>query len=561
MGGVRRLQTQTEAFWRDEYQVSDEEADLIASMILDANRPLRLEEFAATIIQKRFERDREASARQAKLSRLYQPMTTYAVGDQVMFSGADYRMGQVLAVRPGHNPKHGLFEVMQVRFEDGTQREFASAFPYTHPLNRPVEELLGIEDPNTTEAEMVRLYQSHVLRKLEAALTANEDFVSFDGLWLLRELLPEIHVGHLNLAEAMIYEAARPLAIHEMLPDLDLSKETSSEAQAFSFSHELGRDGRFDNIGTAEAPLWYLRALQPEAVHERPTVHRVAFRAQGGEYLGITMLDLIEQIGDELDEVAGATVSEGEILHCELCFAHLYAGTLPATARFLRRFDAAGHHFPITVVDDQSKRRFQAWVVPSERYVCGFSDWYAATGMCIGGQVTLMPAKEAGVFTIMMTATHSRRSEWIRSASVIDDRLVLQMQRTSIPVRCDRNMLIDVPDRQAIARLMSVNDQRNLSLAAVVRTAFEEMAKLSSGGAVHAKSIYSAVNLLRRSGAVPVFAELTRRACYTPLVDGNWALESGQDHSVYRTPADMYERTLSTRGDAIKDQVVQYQSK
>ena len=37
MGTVRRLETQTEAFWRDEYQVSAADEDLLASMILEGS--------------------------------------------------------------------------------------------------------------------------------------------------------------------------------------------------------------------------------------------------------------------------------------------------------------------------------------------------------------------------------------------------------------------------------------------------------------------------------------------------------------------------------------------
>jgi len=118
--------------------------------------------------------------------------------------------------------------------------------------------------------------------------------------------------------------------------------------------------------------------------------------------------------------------------------------------------------------------------------------------------------------------------------------------------------LTDVPDRQSVADLMARLAAQQLSLPALVRMTFEELAKLNSKGVVHAKSIYAVANMLRRTGAVPIFAELTRRACYDPVGDGFWAYEAALENTVYRTPDDMRERPLSTRGDLIKDQVVQY---
>jgi hypothetical protein len=161
-------------------------------------------------------------------------------------------------------------------------------------------------------------------------------------------------------------------------------------------------------------------------------------------------------------------------------------------------------------------------------------------------------------FEIAATPVRGKRSEWVRSAAVVDGRLVLQMQRATIGVRSDRNMLTDVPDRQSVADMMARTAAQQLSLPAVVRMAFEELAKLNSKGVVHSKSIYAVANMLRRTGAVPIFAELTRRACYDPVGDGFWAYEPALESSVYRTADDMRERPLSTRGDLIKDQVVQY---
>jgi hypothetical protein len=272
----------------------------------------------------------------------------------------------------------------------------------------------------------------------------------------------------------------------------------------------------------------------------------------------------VDEVGDELDDIEStlpreANGRESEGVHFEVSYPHLYAGTMPATARFLRLLPAEHHrHFPLTMVDSKTNQRFEAWVLPTARYVCGLGDWYASVGMCVGGQVSVVPLGAPLTFSLSVTPVRGKRSEWIRSASVVDDNLVLQMQRATVEVKCDRNMLTDIPNRQTIATLMARASQAQFSLSTIVRTAFEELAKLSGRGIVHAKAIYAIANLLRRTGAVPIFAELTRRACYDPVGDSFWAYDPSLEGTVYRTPEEMRERPQSRREDLIKDQVTQY---
>jgi len=559
MAAVRKLHAQTEAFWRDEYEVPEKDLDFVAGVILEAGRPQTIDALASAVILHRLQLEKEAAARQARSTHLYQPKGQYELGQELAFSAADYAVGRIVAVRPGHNPKYGPFSVIRVAFADGSpEREFVAGLDQPHPLNRPIEELLGGE-ADIDDAELVRSFGHYVARRLEPALAANSDFVSFDRLWFLRELMPEVHVGYLNLAEAMIYEAGHPLPAREILVGLELAAATSAEGQLFALNSALGKDERFDNVGMVEDPIWYLRALEPEAVFRPPEVLRPAYRATGGEYLGITMLDMVEEIGDELDDIETIPPREVEGVHFEVTFPHLYAGTMPATLKFLSLLPSDGRRrLPLTFLDPTADRRFQVWAVTEGRYVCGLSDWYTSVGMTIGGQVSVVPISEPLTFAISARPTRTKRGEWVRSASIANDALALQMQRVVVGVRCDANLLVDAPNREGIARLMARTESASLSLEGMIRRAFEELSKLSGRGIVHAKSLYSVANMLRRTGAVPVFAELTRRACYDPVGDGFWAYSPSLQSTVYHSPDEMRERPLSSRGDLIKDQVVQY---
>ncbi|MBN1401269.1 MAG: hypothetical protein JXA74_10560 [Anaerolineae bacterium] len=556
---IRRMRTQSEQFWRQEYEVSAEDLNLATGMILESGVPRGLGELAAQIIRERFRKERELAVQIANRGRIYRPMDRFGIGDEVIFSALDFRLGTVAEVRPGQNPRYGPFDVIRVSFESGEEREFAVGFDHEHPLNRPTETLVLDPVVDLDEESLIQLFEPYVRAKLEQALTEHSDFMPFGKLWFLKELLPEVHVGHLNLAEAMIDQAGQPVAATQILAELGLDLGGSSEAQLFAFNRALGEDGRFDEVSLGGKSLWYLRALEPEAVFQRPTVLRPAFKAVGGEQIGITLLDLVEKVGDELDDVSGISARPSTEISYEVTFPHLYAGTLPATDQFLRLVRSLpGDHFPISMVDASSDRRFQIWVLPAEKYMCGFAEWFEAVGMQVGGQITLAAATEPMTFTLTTVSSRSRRSDWLRSVSVAEGALVVQMQRAMVDIRCDRNLFMAVPDMPAVAAHMARVEAAGTPLPALIRRGFQELAKLSSRGLVHIKSLYSLINMMRRSGMVPIAEYLTHNACFDPVGDGFWAYDVALEGQTYETAEQMRERPLSTRADLVRDQVIQY---
>jgi len=562
MVAVRNLQTEIATFWRDEYDVSDDDLDLITGLMLEAGSPQALSVLVSTIITHRCQQERDAIALQARSGQIYQPKGHYEMGQALVFSRLEFALGRVVAVREGYNPKFGPFDVIRVSFEDGSaEREFASDFAYPHPLNCPAEELVLGKGPRMSDGELAQLFEQYVTPKLEATLEADEDFLFFDGRWFLRELVPDLRLEYLlNLAEAMIYEGGQPLAAHEMLPRLEIDVGATTEVQLFALNHALDEDERFDNVSIGEEPVWFLRSLEPEAAFHRPAVLNPAFRAVGGEWIGLTMLDPVEELGDELDSIEGALSHDVESVRFEVIFPHLYAGTMPATSQFLRMLPPVpSRHLPVTMIDARTGDRFDVWVLPHEHYVGGLDDWYKAVKMCVGGQVSVAPTEDPLTFTLSVVPARRRRSEWVRSASMVEGQVVVQMQKASVAVRCDRDMLLDVPDGEAIASFMVESEQAQISLRAVVQTAFEELAKLNDRGIVHVKALYSLANLIRRTGAVPVFAELTRRACYDPVGGGYWAYDPGLAGKTYHSPVEMRDRPLSQREGLVKDRVIEYQ--
>jgi len=552
------MRTQEAAFWQ-EYTPSEDDLDHLASVILEEGMPRSLDDLTSGLMLRLIQREKERAAKQVTDGEIYRPADRYAVGQQLVFTGREFAQASVTDTRPGVNPRYAQFEVIRVLFEDGTEQEYASGLDIEHPLNRPTEELVGGSMDDLTEEDLVAAYRQDVAAALEQVLSEQDDWVQFDGVWYLRELLPEFHVGHLNLAEAAIYEAAHPLPVNEMLGRLDLGLPGSRQAQLFSLNHSLALDSRFENVGTRTQQVWYLRALLPEAVFSRPAVHASPIVSTGDEYIGLTMLDIVEALGDELDSLPGARVGNDASLGFQVSFPHLHAGTMPASRRLLDLFEyEEGQHLQLTLIDARNRRTYTAWLLPEEGYIAGVDPWYKAVGMVVGGIVNVTPGDRPASLELSITQPRTSSSGWIRAAAVSDGALVIQNQLGRIGVRYDPATQIDVADRDAVARLMWQSQQTSRSLYGLVKAVFTELAKLSPQGVASCQAIYSAVNMYRRSGAVPVFAILTRNACFDPIGEGQWAYDGSLEGHIYETPDEMRERPLSHRGDLVRDQVVRY---
>ena len=560
MSGSVKLQSQTEAFWRDEYQVVDQDLDLVTSLILDAGKPRSADVLAAAIIMRRVKREQQALAQMAARGELYQPKSSYEAGQRLVFSARGFADGVVTDIREGYNPKYGEFSVIKVRFEDDSELEFASGFAYEHALNRPKEELLGTSDETVRVEDLVAACLPYVRDRLSAALEEHDEFLRFEDEWYLQELLPEVDEGYLNLAEALIYERDQPLAVSVILGALDLAEGASPAAQAFALNRALANDSRFDDVSLDDEPVWYLRQLEPAAVHLRPPVMDDPLRTEGGEFIGLSMLDLVEELGDELDDLPGMVFRELDEIAYDVTFPHLYAGTMPATQQLLRALNLAhsDRHARIKLVDANSGKEYPVWLVPTEDYVCGLEAWYSDAGMCVGGRVAVSIPGEPLTIAVSTQRARRSRNEFIRSAAAEGGTLTLQMQVASLSVEADRDTVIHIPSREEIAALMMTDRMRKLPLSEIVYHAFEELAKLGSSGTVHAKSVYSAVNLMRRCGSVPVFQELTRRACYDPVGNGEWVFEPGKKGLYYATPEEMRDRPQRSRDTAVQEPVAQY---
>jgi len=252
--------TATTGYWQS-FSVGEEDMDRLYELVLSVGKPVALRGLVRHVIAGRCEAEAKKIAADRKKGAPYQPSDSYSVGQKLSFAALGHRHGEVTSVRQGHNPRYGPFEVIQVQMENPSEtREFAAAFPEEHVLNLP----LAPEEEAPDVEELVLEYGPYVQERLLESLQQNPEFVSYDELWLLKDLLLDVHEGYRNIAEAMIDVTGAALPVEELLKEIDLPESADRSLKHFSLNYALSQDERFINVGTNEEPLWYLTRLAHE---------------------------------------------------------------------------------------------------------------------------------------------------------------------------------------------------------------------------------------------------------------------------------------------------------
>ena len=520
--------TQSEKYWGTGFRFSGADLTYLGEWVMDKGSPCTMDELVLALIEFRI-RQEDAQLRE-ELSKgvLYQPQEDFTVGQRVVFPAFDFAAATVVEVRPGANPEHGDFKVIRVQL-DGKRRtrEFAAALQTSHQLNLADggDALLGQAD-----APVPAVIKDTLAVDLDRRLTAHLQgdlanvFVQRNGHWLLQDMLADINVGHLNIAEALIEIASQPVTTAHLLNEFDLPSEASPEIRSFSLEYALQEDERFDDVGAVGQAQWYLRRLEPEAAVQVPELLRYAPDAYDRASLSADLLRLEVELGDEWSDGASELEFAAPRVTVVLTYPHRRSGTLPLSSRIAQLFPStSADRTMVTLVDGRWRQRFRGWVVRRSRYIVGLDKWFEEHKIPVGAYVTLEPGPEAGEVVVDIQPRRMRR-EWARMGRVDGDQLVFEMRKTPIACEYDELMVVDALGSEDVARLRRTPDLRATPLEELLDGVFLELLKLSPEGKVHAKTVYSALNLLRRIPPGPVFVALLNARRYQPVGDGFWSL-------------------------------------
>lgn len=514
--------TQSETFWKKEFAVDSDDLEHLYNLFLEHGSPRTIQELTVALIEGRCQREEATIRRELARGTVYQPQANYALGEQVVFPALDFAVGTVVGDREGHNPEYGDFRVIRVRLEGQEgEREFAAQLQQSHRLNLTPE----AENHLWSAEVLYKHYGATVQQQLLDHLSAGTEFAHFGDQWLPHVALVEVHVGHRNIAEAVLDVNNRPMSSDELLREIDLSTDASLSAQLFSLNYTLSRDSRFDDVGYEGQVLWFLRRLEPPEVIYPP--RRLLYTPHPYERGGLIedLLQLEREIDDEYTALIAPPVLAEDTMVVALNYPHRRVGTLPLMVRTRLFFPrGSSQHTRITFVDRSTGKEIPGWVVHKCNYVYGLEEWYKAHDIPVGGYVRLERTRDPLVVGVDYIPRRMRR-EWVRVANVEDGRLVFEMRKVPISCEYDELMVVGEADEAAVDELWVQTEEEGKAIFDVMCDVFPEIAKLSPQGTVHAKTLYSAVNIVRRCPPGPIFAELARQSCFQSVGGGYWTYD------------------------------------
>jgi hypothetical protein len=518
--------TLREDYWST-FELQETDFEFIYNHLLETETPLTTQELMATLVRERLRLEKIELERQRSTGgAIYYPKDDYKVNQNVTFPALGWRRARVDELRPGKNPELGEFNVIQVRFEDGEKKEFASGLQ-NHKLNQPVD---FTENDKSFDADLVlKVYGEDLSARIAADLETNPDFVRIAGKWFPRALLVDINPGHLNLAEAVLDMAGggpRPTA--DLMKEIDLPVSASPKLVEFSLDMAMQEDPRFDEVGPAGVMMWYLQRLEPEEVQRMPLWLRYSEIEYDRSLLTPAMLTLERELDDELTPSEGRLSNLNEV-QVRLIYPHLRAGTLPLSARIRHLFPTA-HETPrilFMLVDSDNGHKFPAWVARTSGYVYGLQEWYQSKGLMPGNLVRVRHGDQPG--EVIVQAENRRSREYVRTVLVgSDGGIVYAMLKQQIVSGYDERMTVAIPDVEALDQVWKNGQKDRTPFERIVVNTVRELARLNPQSHVHASELYAALNVVRRCPPGPILALLASRPWFVHVGDLHFRFDDSE---------------------------------
>lgn len=517
-------QTQTEDYWVRDFSVTPDDLDFVNNLLLEREKPLPAKDLTVALMRNRVEQEGAKLARMLSKGTIYKPLNDYPLGETLVFPALNFSTGRVTKTRPGHNPEHGEFQVIEVQFDrSGRKREFAAGLSQPHPLDEQTDNLLREDASLRTIEELFKRYGKAVEKNLSAAMEQQGDLVHLFGLWFLKALVSEIGPGYLNIAEAILDIAGGgPMPTASLLNDLGLPERSRPELLEFSLDYALYNDSRFDEVGPAGKVLWYLHNMEPKDVLFPPKRLVYTPIAYDHDLLNLNLRKLEQNLDDEWSSGWKSADEPGRVT-CILTFPHRRQGTVPLSSQIAPLFPTSYQtpRIRCVFVDGHSGAEMEGWVVWEGRFVHGLKGWYEKYNLMVGAFLHLSPGPEPGKIVIEYDMRRPQQ-EWVRVAQADQGQLVFGMQKRSISWEYDDMMMIGMDNLEAADEVWAKFEEERPSLAQIMVRIFPELAKLSPQNTVHAKTLYSAVNLVRRCPPGPIFAELVRQPCFISMGENYW---------------------------------------
>ena len=488
-----QLQTESEKYWTDTFRVTDEDTEYLFSLFLEEETPLTSAEIARRIIKFRVDQEIQMLRRQMERGAIFQPQNSYSVGEQLIFPALGYTTGEVVGERPGNNPEYGPFTVIEVSFPSGSTREFASA------LQAPHASTDGAEGGDQVVSARHRHEAIFVIRRRYHLLVENGSRGKRRGLlrrsWFSNPCW-DVSIVHCILAERARDVRRRPAEDGQIMAR-SICRVRSTRIADFSRSRVVQRSA-LDEGRPGRAGVRFMREMEPEEVISVQARLRYEPVDYNWRLLSDELAALEYEIDDELSNLRSPAKAADSVTF-SLNFPHRRTGTLPLSSRLRHLFPTA-YEAPrvlMTLIDGQTGEEMLGWVVREHKYVYGLADFYRRHKLPVGTYLTIRATDDPSRVVVDFTG-YRPRTEWIRLAASVDDRLRFENQKRAIGAEYDELMVLGADDIKAVDALwIPAGPQAERRLNEVLRDLMSDLSRLTPQRSVHAKTLYSAGRCLR----------------------------------------------------------------
>jgi len=314
---------------------------------------------------------------------------------------------------------------------------------------------------------------------------------------------------------------------NQIAAEVGFGEDVNSILQRVSLDYGLSLDERFDEVGPAGMVMWYLKRMEPQEINEPPVILRYHEVSYDSDALTEDMLDLEEEIDDELS--IHELVDEddlGDEATITLAYPHWRLGTFPLTQRAEHLFPIAYRtpRIRISLIDAHTKEEVTGWVVRDYGFVFGLGDFYQRHSLPIGAYIRVYPDESDPTRIYVDFDGYKPRSEWVWVAHASEDRLHFAEGQQLIGASFDDLMTLGVDDPNTLDALGGKYRNQRRDLSVIMVDLIRELAQFSPQGHVHMKTLYSAVNMLRRCPPGPIFATLRKQPEFIHAGGPYWRL-------------------------------------
>ena len=512
--------------WIESFALQSDDYDHLIHLLLEAGTPWSTAEIVVALLEHQLLREQEKSINECEdWDEVYSPDKTYTSGQTIHFPLLGGLNGEVISIRNGENPDYGEYKVVQILCEDDTTCEFACGMENNYLTHSSEFGSNGRSNLLRETAQQIlkdhpRLFED----KIESELLEYNDLVRLSGYWFPVDLLVDINTGYLNLAEAALDLAdGRPLSTKDLLQEIGMMTRENEEALlVFSLNYALQRDERFEDVGPSGQVLWFLTAMKPRDIVVSENYLACDPVGYMQESLTEDMKSLALKLCDEFSENIETQDKEGPV-EVVLTYPHLRAGTLPLSAHTAHLFPSAlvSPRVRITLIDALSGQSLPGWVALKERFVWGMAPLYKKYDVITGARITITPGTDLSESVVSIERRNPIK-DWVRTLLIEDERYYLELRKCSISVGCVEENIVNVEDMSDVDALCEDLLHNGVTLENIIERMFRELAKLTPQGNVHTYTLYSVVNVVRRTPPESILAELGSNLAYLYVGDAYW---------------------------------------